>query len=117
MPANAGTVGLLKAVLTSDVNGYVAGMKTAAQASDQVKKSVDGLEKETTKLTGQADRMVKAFGGDRLLYQANNLVAAVKKLEGASTLTEKELQRRIEALRILSSASRGSARVWCRSSG
>ncbi len=90
MPANAGTVGLLKAVLTADTTQFDAGMKKAATTTQQVEKGVTGLEKAVARLTPQADRMVKALGGDKILYQANNLTAAITKLGGAQKLTEAE---------------------------
>jgi hypothetical protein len=93
VPPSQGTVGLLKAVLTADVANYTAGMKAAATGSDGVKKSVEGLSKEVLKFTPQAERMHKAFGGDRLLYQANSLASAVQKLGGAQKLTALEQAR------------------------
>lgn len=86
--ASVGTVGLLKAVLTADTTNFDAGMKKAAAGPKLVEKSVSSLSQSVQKLTPQAERMVKSLGGDRLLYQANNLTAAVQKLGGAQKLTE-----------------------------
>lgn len=91
--ANAGAVGILKAVLTADTTSFDAGMKKAADGPKAVEKSVTGLTKEVTKLTPQAERMVKAFSGDKMLYQANNLVAAVERLGGAQNLTAREMAK------------------------
>lgn len=94
--ANDTVVGILKAILTADPTQFVAGMRQAASAPKAVQSSVADLGKEITKLTPQAERMVKAFSGDKLLYQANNLTAAVEKLGGVSRLTDAE-QKRVNA--------------------
>lgn len=91
--ANSAVVGILKAMLTADTSNYEAGMRKATTTAQQTEKAIGGLGKEVTKITPQAERMVKAFGGDKLLYQANNLAASITKIGGASRLTEAEQAR------------------------
>lgn len=88
--ADTATVGILKTMLTMDTSSYDSGAKKAAQGAESVKKSVAGLGEEVKKITPLADRMVKSFGGDKLLYTANSLTSAVTKLGGAQKLTEAE---------------------------
>lgn len=93
--ANAsGVVGVLRALLTADTAQFDTSMRKSATVATQTTKTIGGLSKEVAKLTPQAERMVKAFSGDRLLTAANNLTAAVTKIGGASKLTEAE-QRRV----------------------
>lgn len=91
--ADTAVVGILRALLTADTAQFDAGMKKAVQTTHTTEKAISGLGSEVKKLTPQAERMVKAFQGDKLLYQANNLVASVQKLGGVGKLTESEMKR------------------------
>lgn len=91
--ADAAVVGILRALLTADTANFDAGMRKAVSTSKATEKAIGGLSNEVKKLTPQAERMVKAFQGDKLLYQANNLVASVTKLGGVGKLTESEMKR------------------------
>jgi hypothetical protein len=94
--ANSDIIGTLRAILAADTSSFTAAMRDAAKAPEAVEKSVSGLSGEVQKLTPLAEKMVKSLGGDKLLYQANSLTAAVTKLGGASRLTEAE-QARVNA--------------------
>ena len=63
--ASAATIGILRAMLTMDTSSFDKGAKKAAQGTTALEKEVEGLTTEVKKLTPQAERMVKAFGGDR----------------------------------------------------
>ncbi len=91
--ADSAVVGILRAMLTLDTASYEAGAKKAIAADDKMQKSIGGLGKEVVKLTPQAEKMVKAFGGDKLLYTANSLTQAITKIGGATKLTEAEQAR------------------------
>lgn len=91
--ADSVVVGILRALLTADTAQWESGFKKAAAGPKAAEKAVESLSGEVKKLTPQAERMVKAFQGDKLLYKANNLVAAVSKMGGASKLTDTELKR------------------------
>lgn len=91
--ADSAVVGILRALLTADTAQFDAGMRKAVSTSKATEKAIGGLGNEVKKLTPQAERMVKAFQGDKLLYQANNIVAAVTKLGGAQKLTQAEQAR------------------------
>lgn len=91
--ADSASVGILKAMLTMDTASYEAGAKKAASANAALDKSINGLKQQTQSLTPLAERMVKGFGGDKLLYTANSLTAAVNKLGGAQKLTDAEQAR------------------------
>jgi len=91
--ASNAVVGTLKALLTMDSASFDAGAKKASASTQKLQTELGGLGKEVAKLTPQAERMVKAFGGDKLLHSANNLTQAVTKLGGASKLTEAEQAR------------------------
>jgi hypothetical protein len=86
-------VGTLRALLALDTAQFEAGSRKATSAANSLDKSLEELGKETARLTPQAERMVKAFSGDRLMASANNLTAAVTKIGGASRLTEAEQAR------------------------
>jgi hypothetical protein len=91
--ADSATVGILKTMLTMDTSSYDAGAKKAASGAASVKATLGNLKDEVQKLTPLAERMVKGFGGDKLLYSANSLTTAVTKLGGAQRLTEGEQSR------------------------
>lgn len=91
--ANSSVVGWLRTILTMDTAAYEAGGRKAVSTNEAMKRSVDGLGKEVGKITPQAERMVKAFGGDKLLYSANSLTQAITKLGGATKLSEVEQAR------------------------
>lgn len=76
-------VGILRAMLTADTAQYETSMRKAGETTDAVGK----------KISQQAERMAKAFGGDKLLASANSLAQAVAKIGGASKLTEGEQAR------------------------
>lgn len=88
--ADSAVVGILKTMLTMDTSSYDAGAKKAAAGAESVRRSMGGLKDEVVKLTPLSERMVKSLGGDKLLYTANSLTAAVTKLGGAQKLTEAE---------------------------
>lgn len=88
MAANA-VVGVLRALLTADTASFDTSMRKASV-------TVGNFGQQVAKLTPQAERIAKAFGGERLLQSANNLVAAVNKVGGAARLTEAE-QKRVNA--------------------
>jgi len=94
--ANQAVVGVLRTLLTADTAQYESGMKKAAQTATQTGKVIGSIGEQIKRTNPQLERMVKAFQGDKLLYQANNLVAAVAKVGGAARLTEAE-QRRVNA--------------------
>jgi hypothetical protein len=91
--ADSATVGILRTLLTMDTSSYDAGAKKAAAGAESVRRQIDGLKGEVQKLTPLSERMVKSFGGDKLLYTANSMTAAVQKLGGAQKLTEAEQAR------------------------
>lgn len=91
--ADSATVGILKTMLTMDTSSYDAGAKRGASSSAALKKALTGVKEEVQKLTPLAERMVRGFGGDKLLHTANSLTAAVTKLGGAQKLTEAEQAR------------------------
>ena len=74
MASNA-VVGILRAILTADTAHFDTSMRKASV-------TVGNFGKEIQKLTPQAERMAKAFGGEKLLASANNLTAAVAKIGG-----------------------------------
>jgi hypothetical protein len=81
MANSSGVVGVLRALLTIDSAQFDTGMRKAAATSETATKQIGA---SLAKLTPHAERMAKAFGGDRLLASANNLVAAVTKIGGAA---------------------------------
>ncbi len=91
--ADSAVVGILRALLTADTAQFDAGMRKAVQTTHTTEKAIGGLGNEVKKLTPQAERMVKAFQGDKLLYQANNLVTALSKHGGVAKLTATEQAR------------------------
>ncbi len=91
--AETATVGILKTMLTMDTSSYDAGTKKAASGAASVKATLANLKDEVQKLTPLAERMVRGFGGDKLLHTANSLTAAVTKLGGAQKLTDAEQSR------------------------
>lgn len=93
MANSSGVVGVLRALLTADTAAFDTSMRKSAAVVETTATAMSGLGKELTSLTPQAERMVKAFSGDRLLATANNLVAAVTKVGGANRLTEAEQAR------------------------
>src|ERR1043166_5262516 len=93
---NSGVVGILRALFTADTAQFDTAMRKSSQASEGLNKSVENLGKSLVKLTPQAERMVKAFSGEKLLKQADNLVASIQKLGGAEKLTAAE-QARVNA--------------------
>jgi hypothetical protein len=86
-------VGTLRALLTMDTASFEVGAKKATTAANNLDKSITELGKETARLAPQAERMVKAFGGDKLLATANNMTAAVNKFGGVARLTATEQER------------------------
>jgi hypothetical protein len=88
--ADSATVGILRTLLTMDTSSYDAGAKKAAAGAEFVKRHVEGLKQEVQKLSPLSERMVKSLGGDKLLYTANSMTAAVQKLGGAHKLTDAE---------------------------
>ncbi len=86
-------VGTLRALLTMDTASFEVGAKKATTAANNLDKSLGELGKETARLAPQAERMVKAFGGDKLLTTANNMTAAVNKFGGVARLTATEQER------------------------
>jgi len=88
--ANQAVVGILRAMLTADTAQFDTGMAKANSTLKLVEKNTKQVGVEVQKLTPQAERMVKAFSGDKLLYSANNLVTAITKIGGATKLTEAE---------------------------
>jgi hypothetical protein len=91
--ADNAVVGILRAMLTADTAQFDTGMRKADATLKGVEQSTKKVGDEVAKLTPQAERMVKAFSGDKLLYSANNIVAAVAKIGGATKLTEAEQAR------------------------
>src|SRR5688572_9915331 len=91
--AGTGTVGILRAVLTADATDFQKTLKKSADATTSFSKSVTELGKTTEKVTNQQLRLEKAFGGDKLLYTANNLTKAIKEIGGASKLTAQEQEK------------------------
>lgn len=79
-------VGTLRAVLALDAAQYEAGTKKIVGVNNALGQSLD-------KLTPQAEKMAKAFGGEKLIASANNLVAAVQRVGGAANLTSTEQLR------------------------
>lgn len=96
MPNSSGVVGVLRALLTADTGQFDTAMRKSATVAESTSASITGLGKELVKLTPQAERMAKAFSGDRLTQTANNLVAAVTEAGGASKLIASE-QARVNA--------------------
>lgn len=90
MAANSAVVGILRAMLTADTAQFDTGMRKAGDTLKLVERNIAKTGTEVAKLTPQAERMVKAFSGDKLLYSANNLVTAITKIGGATKLTEAE---------------------------
>lgn len=88
--ANSGVVGVLRALLTADTAEFDKGMRKASQTTQAFTKQTDQLGQ---RLTGQAARLEKAFGGEKMLAHANSLTAAVTKLGGATKLTHVEQTR------------------------
>jgi hypothetical protein len=88
--ANQAVVGVLRAMLTADTAQFDTGMAKANSTLKLVERNTKQVGVEVQKLTPQAERMVKAFSGDKLLYSANNLVTAITKIGGATKLTEAE---------------------------
>jgi len=91
--ADDAVVGILRTMLTMDAAQFVSGSKQALAAEKALETGTASLGKEVAKLTPQAERMVKAFSGDKLLYSANGLVSAITKIGGATKLTESEQAR------------------------
>jgi hypothetical protein len=88
--ASTAVIGTLVAKLTADTAQFEGGMQRATKATQATEKALAKTGTEVAKLAPQAERMVKAFQGDKLLYQANNMVAAVAKVGGAAKLTTSE---------------------------
>lgn len=99
--ANSAVVGTLKTMLTMDTAQYEAGARKAVSTNVALNKSLADTGKEVAKITPQAERMVKALGGDKLLYTANSLTQAITKMGGATRLTESE---QVKANKTLSDA-------------
>jgi len=91
--AATGTVGILRALLTADASTFQATMKQSAVVAGKFGDTVSKVGDTAQKVTPQLTRMEKAFSGDKLLYTANNLTAAVGKIGGAAKLTTKEQER------------------------
>ncbi len=88
--ASSSVIGVLKALLTADTAQFVTAFTKAGKAVDDTTKKASKFEDEIAKLTPQAERMAKAFAGDKLLYSANSLVAAIGKIGGVTKLTTAE---------------------------
>ena len=88
--ASSSVIGVLKALLTADTAQFDAAMGKAAATSEKTAQSINHVGDEVAKLTPQAERMAKAFAGDKLLYSANSMVQAVGKIGGATKLTTAE---------------------------
>jgi len=99
--ANQAVVGILRALLTADTAQFDTGMAKANSTLKLVEKNTKQVGVEVQKLTPQAEKMIRSFSGDKLLYSANNLVTAITKIGGATKLTESEQAR---ANRTLTSA-------------
>jgi hypothetical protein len=82
--ANSAIVGILRALLTADTAQYDAGMRKAATTAQTVDRQLKLVGQTVRGVGPQFERMVKSFQGDKLLYQANNLTAAVQKIGGAA---------------------------------
>ncbi len=93
MANSSGVVGVLRALLTADTAQFDTSMRKAATTTEQTTKTIGGLGREIGKLTPQAERMVKAFGGERQLNAANNLASAISRIGGATKLTTTEQAR------------------------
>lgn len=93
MAANNAVVGILRAMLTADTAQFDTGMRKAGDTLKTVANNTGKVGAELAKITPQAERMVKSFQGDKLLYTANNLVTAITKVGGATKLTEAEQAR------------------------
>ena len=91
--AGSGTVGILRALLTADASAYQKTMKQSADATKAFGSSVTQLGNTTQKVTPQLTRLEKSFGGDKLLYTANNLTRAITNIGGASKLTAQEQEK------------------------
>jgi len=86
--AGNAVVGILRTLFTADTSGYIAGFKQTIGVTEKQTQATTKLKEETQKLTPQAERMVKAWQGDKIAYQANNIVAAINKIGGATRLTD-----------------------------
>lgn len=93
MAANNAVVGILRAMLTADTAQFDTGMRKAGDTLKGVGDKTKKVGEEVAKIAPQAERMVKSFQGDKLLYTANNLVTAIAKVGGATKLTEAEQAR------------------------
>ena len=85
--ASSSVIGVLKALLTADTAQFDAAMAKSAATTQKTAKGIHTISDEIAKLTPQAERMAKAFAGDKLLYSANSMVQAVAKIGGATKLT------------------------------
>jgi len=85
--ASSSVIGVLKALLTADTAQFDAAMGKSAATAQKTAKGIHTISDEIAKLTPQAERMAKAFAGDKLLYSANSMVQAVAKIGGATKLT------------------------------
>lgn len=86
-------VGTLRAMLTLDTASFEAKSKTATTAATKLEQGLGNLGKQTARLTPQAERMVKALSGEKMLASANSMTAAVQRIGGASKLTEAQQAR------------------------
>lgn len=86
--ANSAVVGVLRAMLTADTAEYDTRMRKAGQTTEAFSNNVVQMGAHLAKLTPQAERMAKAFSGDKMLASANNLTSAINKIGGATKLTE-----------------------------
>ena len=91
--AGSGVVGYLRALLSADTTAFAGGLSKARAETGKFKASLDGLGQTSLKVTSQVERLAKGFSGDRLISTANNLVAAVHKVGGATKLTNAEQTR------------------------
>jgi len=97
--ANNAVVGILRTLFTADTSGYIAGFKQVIGVTEKQTQATTKLTQETQRLTPQAERMVKAWQGDKIAYQANNIVAAITKIGGATRLTDAVQARNNATLR------------------
>lgn len=88
--AESAVVGTLRTLLTLDTSTFEGGTRKASNAVAAFERSLDQLKGSVASLEPQAQRMVNAFSGTKLLTSANNLTAAVTKIGGATKLTSAE---------------------------
>lgn len=116
MANNSGVVGVLRALLTADTGQFDTSMRKSATVADTTAARLAGLGKEVQKLTPQAERMVKAFSGDRLFTTANNLAAAIGKIGGSAKLSDAAQARAnrtfAEAIQITTRLGGTAPKAW-----